>query len=280
MPIVVCTDCNKEMSDAAPACPHCGRPNVSTETSRSVGFALGAGIFLIPLVFAWFTLRNGYSRAAKVVSFSWLAVSLILIGVQGGQENVTASTAPSSAKNVEQVAPAQADTATEEAKTSSPAPAVQPSSAQAKETLGVTPEEFRTAFNKFVGQIDSSYRAAEFEVESGDVNDVFTHSFAKNVAIVGTVNKSDGTMQSLIVTIAGSGDDLAKPVVVLLSAAHALNPDVPKEEHSKAVLGLVKNAMANIETGSSFDETVGALYYSAFASEYTGLMFTISSKDS
>jgi hypothetical protein len=274
MPIVVCADCNKEMSDAAPACPHCGRPNEVAVASRSVGLALGAGIFLIPLVFAWFTLRNGYSRTAKVVSFAWLAISLVLIGVQGGQENAPANSADSGAKAVEQVA--QAAPATDKAVT----PAIEPSSSKAKETLGVTPEEFRVSFNKFVSQIDSSYRAAEFEVQSGDVNDVFTHSFAKNVAIVGTVNKSDGSMQSLIVTIAGAGDDIAKPVIVLLSAAHALNPGVPKEEHSKAVLGLVKNAMSTIEAGTSYDETVGDLHYSAFASQYTGLMFTISSKDS
>lgn len=274
MPIVVCVDCNKEMSDAAPACPNCGRPNEVIGASRSVGLALGAGIFLIPLVFAWFTLRKGYSRTAKVVSFAWLAISLVLIGAQGGQENAPANTADSGAKTVEQAA--QAAPATDK----TVIPAIAPSSSKAKETLGVTPEEFRTSFNNFVSQIDSSYRAPEFEVKSGDVNDVFTHSFAKNVAIVGTVNKSDGSMQSLIVTIAGAGDDIAKPVIVLLSAAHALNPGVPKEEHSKAVLGLIKNAMSTIEAGTSYDETVGDLHYSAFASHYTGLMFTISSKDS
>ncbi len=279
MPIVVCADCNNEMSDAAPACPHCGRPNASAEQSRSVGFGLGAGIFLVPLVFAWFTLRKGHTKIARVVSFAWLAASLILVGMQGEQKPASSAVA-SSAKPTIETAQTQVEPVSKPEQVASSATPAKVSSAKAQATLGVTPEEFRLAFNKFVGQIDSSYRAAEFEVESGDVNDVFTHSFAKNVAIVGTVNKSDGTMQSLIVTIAGSGDDLAKPVVVLLSAAHALNPEVPKEEHSKAVLDLIKNAMADIDAGSSFDETVGDLHYSAFASKYTGLMFTISSKDS
>jgi hypothetical protein len=27
MPLIVCTDCNREISDSAPACPHCGKPN-------------------------------------------------------------------------------------------------------------------------------------------------------------------------------------------------------------------------------------------------------------
>lgn len=27
MPLIDCPDCKKEMSKAAPVCPHCGRPN-------------------------------------------------------------------------------------------------------------------------------------------------------------------------------------------------------------------------------------------------------------
>lgn len=271
MPIVVCADCNKEMSDAAPACPHCARPNAGVNSGRSVGFGLGAGIFLLPLVFSWFTLRKGHTPRARGISFAWLAASLVLLGLQGEPKTAAPGAVASTATSTAEVAQAQIDNPS-----SVPAKAVDQ---KEHPTLGVTPEEFRVAFNQFVGQIDSSYRAAEFEVKSGDVNDVFTHAFAKNVAIVGSVNKSDGSMQSLIVTVAGQGEDIAKPIVVLLSAAHALNPNAPKEEISKAVLDLVKSAMANMDAGSSFDDTVGDLHYSAFASQYTGLMFTISSKE-
>lgn len=30
MPLITCTDCESQISDAAPACPKCGRPNVRT----------------------------------------------------------------------------------------------------------------------------------------------------------------------------------------------------------------------------------------------------------
>ncbi|AVH35399.1 hypothetical protein AL532_03280 [Pseudomonas monteilii] len=146
-----------------------------------------------------------------------------------------------------------------------------------EKTLGVTPEEFRIAFNKTIGQIDSSYRAAEFEVESGDVNDVFKHSFAENVSVVGTVNKSDGSMRDLLILVAGSDKDQVKPLAVLLTAASALNPDEPKERVSKVVAGLIKSAISNIESGTPFEEDLGGVHYTAAASRYTGLMFSIGS---
>jgi len=43
---------------------------------KKVGFLLGVGILLFPLIFAWFTLRQGYSTFARVVSFLWLIVSI------------------------------------------------------------------------------------------------------------------------------------------------------------------------------------------------------------
>ncbi|MDR9767659.1 hypothetical protein RJP56_16480 [Shewanella baltica] len=39
---------------------------------RKVTPALGLGIFLLPIIFAWFTLRKGYSVRARVISFVWL----------------------------------------------------------------------------------------------------------------------------------------------------------------------------------------------------------------
>ncbi len=88
MPMITCPDCNKEMSDSAQTCPSCGKPNVNAPTEeRPVGILLGIGIFLIPLIFSWFTLRKGHTTKAKVISFSWLVLSLVFIGVQDGTKN-------------------------------------------------------------------------------------------------------------------------------------------------------------------------------------------------
>jgi hypothetical protein len=47
--------------------------------ARVVGFPLGVGIFLLPVIFVWFTLRDGYSTTARVISFGWLALLLIFV---------------------------------------------------------------------------------------------------------------------------------------------------------------------------------------------------------
>ena len=80
MPMITCPDCTKEMSNSAPACPNCGRPNASAPSvapaKRPVGILLGIGIIFIPYIFSWFTLRNGHSVLSRIVSFSWLVFAL------------------------------------------------------------------------------------------------------------------------------------------------------------------------------------------------------------
>lgn len=51
------------------------------QANRKVSILLGIGIFLFPLIFAWFTLRKGHSTLAKVISFGWLALSLLIFFV-------------------------------------------------------------------------------------------------------------------------------------------------------------------------------------------------------
>ncbi|WP_413664770.1 DUF4236 domain-containing protein [Microbulbifer sp. CNSA002] len=47
--------------------------SINVKGKRSVSFLLGVGIFLIPYIFAWFTLRKGHSVLSRVVSFGWLS---------------------------------------------------------------------------------------------------------------------------------------------------------------------------------------------------------------
>lgn len=66
---------------------------------RKVGILLGIGIFLLPIVFAWFTLRRGHSTLSRVVSFVWLAlISMVWIG------NMASAPAPPVKADSERVA--------------------------------------------------------------------------------------------------------------------------------------------------------------------------------
>src|SRR5690606_37023872 len=97
-------ECKKEISDAAPTCPHCGSPVASSK--RSVGILLGIGIFLFPLIFSWFTLRTGHSTVARAVSFVWLAFCVIVLFAQSPK--TPSATASSQAAATADSQPAEA----------------------------------------------------------------------------------------------------------------------------------------------------------------------------
>lgn len=44
--------------------------------SRRVSVPLWIGIVLLPVIFAWFTLRRGHSVPARLIAFVWLACTL------------------------------------------------------------------------------------------------------------------------------------------------------------------------------------------------------------
>lgn len=46
---------------------------------RKLSILLIIGIISIPLIFSWFTLRKGYSKKARIISFGYLALSFILL---------------------------------------------------------------------------------------------------------------------------------------------------------------------------------------------------------
>ncbi len=122
MALVKCAECGKEVSTLAAACPACGAPapgsaggpaaaaapapaatqaapTQPTAPKRQVGFLLSLGIFFIPIVAAWFTLRKGHSTTSRVFAFSWLAMSVVAYAaeIRTPSETTTAEPATSAA---------------------------------------------------------------------------------------------------------------------------------------------------------------------------------------
>ena len=50
---------------------------VERNTPRKLSPLLGLGIFLVPYIFVWFTLREGYSASTRIIVFLWLVFSMI-----------------------------------------------------------------------------------------------------------------------------------------------------------------------------------------------------------
>lgn len=50
-------------------------PIHDTDTAqRRVSILLGIGILLVPIIFAWFTLRQGYSTVSRAISMIWMVI--------------------------------------------------------------------------------------------------------------------------------------------------------------------------------------------------------------
>jgi len=97
MAMIACPECSKEMSDSAPTCPNCGKPNANAPAKeRSVGVLLGIGILFIPFIFAWFTLRKGHSTKSKIISFIWMILSFVIVS-SGEDTTLSRSSVSSSA---------------------------------------------------------------------------------------------------------------------------------------------------------------------------------------
>lgn len=76
---MVCQNCGAQNNDEAGLCSQCGQALQASPTpERRVRPLLGIGIFFIPAVFAWFTLRKGHSTLSRILSFGWFAVSFTL----------------------------------------------------------------------------------------------------------------------------------------------------------------------------------------------------------
>lgn len=107
MALINCSECDRMASDQAAACPHCGAP-IAKQTaavqippaqavSRSVGFWLGVGIFLFPVIFVWFLLRQGHSTTSRIVGFAWLA--LMLVAMASGERPSGKAAAPTTSQS-------------------------------------------------------------------------------------------------------------------------------------------------------------------------------------
>lgn len=51
---------------------------ITAGTPKKVGIGLGVGIFLIPIVFAWFLLKDGYSKLSRILAFGWFGLSILI----------------------------------------------------------------------------------------------------------------------------------------------------------------------------------------------------------
>lgn len=172
MALINCGECDRMASDQAAACPHCGAPVAkqsalcqvqhSVQAVRSVGFWLGVGIFLFPIIFVWFLLRQGHGTTSRVIGFAWLV--LVTVGM------ATSERSPSQFVSSSQRPPAKVE---------APAELLREYSAQ----------QMAQAYDRNTVAADQQFKGKRFKV-SGVVDSINTDLFGNPyVTLRGGVNQ-------------------------------------------------------------------------------------------
>lgn len=71
-------------------------PRSANPAARRVGLLLLLGILLVPYIFVWLLLRQGYSRTARIVGFGWLVCLVAILVISDARQNGS-TTAPTNA---------------------------------------------------------------------------------------------------------------------------------------------------------------------------------------
>lgn len=143
-------------------------------------------------------------------------------------------------------------------------------------TIGMTPEEFKAAFNKFSNDFGSSLKIKTLKVQDGPVQDGFKVILTDNLGITGTVNKKDGSVRDVLILGRGdgtpkSGSDLIVSFGILIAAT---NPDLSSDERGGVLkdLGFFEK---NVDVNKMDKSTIrNGIEYSIKGSDMLGLMFS------
>lgn len=143
-------------------------------------------------------------------------------------------------------------------------------------SLGMTPEQFRVAFNKIISEISTDFKVAEFDIiKSGEGNDTFNRMIGEHIGILGAVNNQDQTITYITLMLGGPGaskEDILQFISVLLASTMALNPDVDRAKNSEVISSMVTN-ITNNPNGKKELRRLGKLNYLTY---YIGGLFMFS----
>lgn len=145
---------------------------MSNTQSRPVSALLGIGIFIWPLIFAWFTLREGYSTTARVVSFVWAGISF-LFGILVFVAMVAAGSAANQEmdKLIEENEAMQRDLMDSQQGSIPPSVPVQPQSGNTSDTMpqtgfGTSPAQVSGAMNVTAAELATAYEGNEVAAQA------------------------------------------------------------------------------------------------------------------
>jgi hypothetical protein len=199
---------------------------------------------------------------------------------------VTASAPAPSKAEVDAQKKAQAD---EKARTEAAAKAEAEAKLKAEQeknkipgTIGMNPEEFQKGFNAFATENKSSLKINNMKVVEGSVQNTFEYWFSKKIGMIGTINKIDGSLRSVMIVGQGDGTmestaDLFTIYVFLIAVTNpSLVPDdrgtIMTElgffDKNNDINNMNKSTIRNgIKYSASYNKDLGLLFSAGDASE-------------
>ncbi len=149
--------------------------------------------------------------------------------------------------------------------------------------LGMTPEQFRKAFNEQLKKHDISFirPLGEFDINQGDVRDSFLVQFSDDLGMTGTVNK-DGMLREVLFIMTNSNETenpVPNMLIVTATTSNILNSKNTKDG-ADTLIDLIKKSMEGMENeNNTHSKFIGNIKYYALASREVGLWVGFSPKD-
>ncbi len=142
--------------------------------------------------------------------------------------------------------------------------------------IAETPDHFKNAFNAYTSSNNLDFTIDELEVKEGEVQNTFQYMFTDHLGLIGTINKSDGSVKG--VTMIGSGDGTAKSggniMLCMLSIIATVDPSIKPENRVDVLkaLGLLGDKDVDIMNMSTKTDRNG-IHYFISSSRAMGMMF-------
>jgi hypothetical protein len=212
----------------------------------------------------------------------WVVLILVIgaIGNMGENDKSTDLATPSA--SVEPAKPVIADATIEptEAPTEKPttAPTTEPTEQPIPGTIGMTPEEFKAAFNKVSSNDSVNFKINELTVEEGEEQDTFTYALANDYGFTASINKADGSIREVILIGSQfeSPDSVMNYFTAISTTIKATTPDLEPEDIQKMfkTLGILGEGadLTDVDTEVVRDN----IKYSLRNTGQLGVWFTVS----
>lgn len=143
-------------------------------------------------------------------------------------------------------------------------------------SLGITPAEFKTEFNKVAKELRMKFAIGDITISSkGEVFDTFNVQFGENNGLIGAVTK-DGMLSSVtsISTGDGSVESGARTMVLALMIVRSVIPNLEKDEASLITLDLIKKSTTS-PNGIPYKQIVSGVKLWALLTERIGFFFGV-----